>query len=166
MEPLGPTSYEEALRHYLKNVEAFEKVGVDAYSLEAFHDLNEMKAAIAAVQKISHKAIFAHMGLQERMKSSFGHSIEEFVLMANEMNVDVIGFAGEVGPSGMLDGVEKLRPLTNKPISCLPNAGLPRYVNDQYIYLCNPDYIGKFAKRMIQGGAHIVGGHSGFTKNT
>ena len=161
LEPLGPTSYEEAIEYYLRNIEAFEKVGVDAYSLEAFHDLNEMKAAIVAIQKISRKAIFAHMGIQEQMRSSFGHSIEEFVLMTDQFNVDVIGFAGEVGPSGMLSGVEKLRPLTRKPISCLPNAGLPRYVNNQYIYLCNPDYIGKFAKRMIQAGAHIVGGHSG-----
>ena len=161
LEPLGPTSHEEAIGYYLRNVEVFEKIGVDAYSLEAFHDLNEMKAAIVAIQKISQKAIFAQMGLQERMRSSFGHSIEEFVLMMDQLNVDVMGFAGEIGPSGLLTGVEKLRPLTRKPISCLPNAGLPRYVNDEYIYLCNPDYIGKFAKRMIQAGAHIVGGHSG-----
>ena len=161
LEPLGPTSYKEAIEYYLKNVEVFEKASVDAYSLEAFHDLNEMKAAIVAIQKVSDKAIFAHMGIQERMRSSFGHSLEEFALITEQLNVDVIGFAGEVGPSGMLNGLERLRPLTKKPISCLPNAGLPRYVNDQYIYLCNPDYIGKFAKRMIQGGAQIVGGHSG-----
>jgi homocysteine S-methyltransferase len=61
----------------------------------------------------------------------------------------------------MLTALEQLRPLTTKPIMLLPNAGLPRYVNDQYIYLCNPDYIGKFAKRYVQAGANIVGGHSG-----
>ena len=82
-------------------------------------------------------------------------------MIADEFNADVIGLCGEVGPSGMLTAVEALRPLTEKPIMLLPNAGMPRYVNDQYIYLCSPDYMGKYAKRFVQAGANIIGGHCG-----
>ena len=93
-------------------------------------------------------------------KTAYGHTLQEFVDLSGEYNVDVIGLCGDVGPSGMLTALEILKPMTTKPIS-FPNAGLPRYVNDQYIYLCNPDYMGKFAKRYVQNGARFVGGHSG-----
>lgn len=161
LEPLGPTSVEEAEHFYAQNVQVFEKAGVDGYSLEGFHDLNELRAAIKAVKGHSEKPILAYIGIQENKKTTYGHTIEEFLTLVEEMGVEVLGFSGDVGPSGMLTALEMTRPLTSKPIGLLPNAGLPRYVNDQYIYLCNPDYMGKFAKRFVQAGANLVGGHSG-----
>ncbi|MCB0342162.1 MAG: bifunctional homocysteine S-methyltransferase/methylenetetrahydrofolate reductase [Pseudobdellovibrionaceae bacterium] len=161
IEPLGPTSTDEAEHFFSENVEVFEAAGVDGINLVGFHDLNELRAAIAATRKVTNKPLFAHIGIQENMKTSYGATIPEFLKLADELGVDVVGFAGEVGPSGMLTALQKARPHTKKPISLLPNAGLPRYVNDQYIYLTNPDYVGKYAKRFIQAGANIVGGHSG-----
>ncbi len=161
VEPLGPTSLVEAEDMFSENVKAFETTEVDAIALNGFHDLNELRAAIAAVRKNSKLPLFVSIGVQENLKTSQGHKIDEFAKLADEANVDALGICGEVGPSGMLTALEKLRPLTNKPIYLLPNAGLPRYVNDQYIYLCNPDYIGKYAKRFVQAGANMVGGHCG-----
>lgn len=161
LEPLGPTSVEEAEDYYAKNVVEFERGEVDGYSLEGFHDLNELRSAIKAVRGHSKKPILAYIGIQENKKTTYGHTIEEFINLAEEFDIEVVGFSGDVGPSGMLTALEMTRPLTSKPIALLPNAGLPRYVNDQYIYLCNPDYMGKFAKRFVQAGANLVGGHSG-----
>lgn len=161
LEPLGPTSREEAEDLYSRNVEVFEKLAIDGYSLEGFHDLSELEAAILAIRAVSTKPILAFIGIQENKKTTYGHTIDEFLVLCEDNGVDVVGFSGDVGPSGMLTALEQTRPLTTKPIALLPNAGLPRYVNDQYIYLCNPDYMGKFAKRFIQAGANIVGGHSG-----
>jgi methionine synthase I (cobalamin-dependent)/5,10-methylenetetrahydrofolate reductase len=161
LEPLGPTSVEEAEDHYARNVAIFEKLAIDGYSLEGFHDLSELRAAIDAIRAQSSKPILAFVGIQENKKTTYGHTIEEFLQLCDETDVVVVGFSGDVGPSGMLTALELTRPLTTKPIALLPNAGLPRYVNDQYIYLCNPDYMGKFAKRFVQAGANIIGGHSG-----
>ncbi|MEZ4873228.1 MAG: bifunctional homocysteine S-methyltransferase/methylenetetrahydrofolate reductase [Bdellovibrionales bacterium] len=161
IEPLGPTSFNDAKNYFAQNVEVFEKAGADLISLVGFHDLKELEAAVTAVREFSQLPVMMHLAIQESMKSSYGHSIEELVAIADKYDVEVVGFSGEVGPSGMLTALQKLRPLTQRKISILPNAGLPRYVNDEYIYLCNPDYIGKYAKRFIQSGANLVGGHSG-----
>ncbi|MBX7231493.1 MAG: bifunctional homocysteine S-methyltransferase/methylenetetrahydrofolate reductase [Bdellovibrionales bacterium] len=161
LEPLGPTSFLEAVEFFSSTVMCFEKEKIDGYSLVGFHDLKELKAAIVAIQQHTQKPILAHMGIQDNQRTNYGHSLHEFVLAMEELDVSVIGLSGDVGPSGMLTALQTMRPLTKKRISLLPNAGFPRLINDQYIYMCNPDYIGKYTKRFIQAGVNIVGGHSG-----
>jgi homocysteine S-methyltransferase len=161
LEPLGPTSVGEAEDFFAEIARTLESSQVDGFTLQGFHDLKELKAAIVAIRRHSTKPIFAHVGIQDNQKTNYGHTLPEYVAQMHQLDVDVIGIAGEVGPSGMLTALQTIRPLTTKPISLMPNAGFPRYVNDQYIYLCNPDYIGKYAKRFVQAGANIVGGHSG-----
>lgn len=161
LEPLGPTSLNDAKKYYKQNVQYFLDAGVDGFRLEAFHDLNELKAAIQACKELTDLPILAHVAIQESMKTSYGVTLSEFARLCETLEVDSVGVSGEVGPSGALTATKKLKQITNKPLSILPNAGLPRYINDQYIYMCNPDYMGKYAKRLFQAGAHIVGGHSG-----
>ena len=161
LEPLGPTSIDEAKELFAYNAKIFDETGLGAISLLNFHDLTELEAAIDGCRSASSLPIIASVALQEGLKTSFGHTIEEFARLMRRKDVEVVGFSGEIGPSGMLTAMEKIEPLVEKPVMILPNAGLPRYVNDQYIYLCNPDYMGKFAKRLVQAGARIVGGHSG-----
>lgn len=161
MEPLGPTSVVEAEGFFAEMAEVLEASGVDGFTLQGFHDFKELSAAIHAIRRFSSRPIMAHVGIQDNQKTNYGHSLTEYVALMHQLDVEVIGLAGEVGPSGMLTALNTIRPLTNKPISLMPNAGFPRYINDQYIYLCNPDYIGKYAKRFVQAGANIVGGHSG-----
>ena len=161
IEPLGPTSFDEAIKHYSANIKVFAEEQVDAIGFFGLHDLHELEAGIRAARQHCSLPIFCHIGIEENMKTPYGNSLQEFAKMAHQYEVDVIGFAGDIGPSGLLTATEKLSALTDIPISVLPNAGLPRYVNDQYIYLCNPDYIGKYAKRFVQAGAQIVGGHCG-----
>ncbi len=160
IEPLGPTSVAEATAFFKKNIDIFVKNDVDGIAINGLHDLNELRSALTAIEGID-LPVFVGLGVQENMRTSFGHTIDEFVRLCEEHNVTCVGICGEVGPSGMLTAIEHLRPLTKKPIYALPNAGLPRFVNDQYIYLCSPDYIGKFAKRFVQAGANMVGGHCG-----
>lgn len=161
LEPLGPTSEAEATDFFAEVAKALDEANVDGFTLQGFHDLKELRAAIVGIKRHSAKPVLAHIGIQDNQKTNYGHTLTEYVALMHELDVDVIGIAGEVGPSGMLTALQTMRTLTSKPISLMPNAGFPRYVNDQYIYLCNPDYIGKYAKRFVQAGANIVGGHSG-----
>ncbi len=161
VEPLGPTSFSKAMDYFKKTANAMEQAGVDGYSLVGFHDLKEMEAAIQAVRATSSRPLMIHMAIQESTKSSYGHTPRELSDLADKYDVEAVGFAGEVGPSGMLTALNQLRPLTKRKIALMPNAGLPRMINDEYIYLTNPDYLGKYAKRFVQAGANIIGGHSG-----
>jgi homocysteine S-methyltransferase len=165
IEPLGPTAIEEAFEFFKATAQVFEDTGVDGFSLECFHDLKELKTAITAIRAVSAKPILAHIAIQENLRTSYGHTLKEFAELMNTAGVDAIGISGEVGPSGVFSALEQLRSLTELPISLKPNAGLPQYVNDQYIYLCNPDYLAKYSKRFIQGGARIVGGNSGVSES-
>lgn len=161
VEPLGPTSIEETEQMFARNITALDSGGVDAIGIYAIHDFNELQAAIRMARKISQKPLIVATGVHDNLRTSYGHTLAEFVALDQKYNIEVLGLCGEVGPSGMLSAIEQLRKLTKKPLLALPNAGLPRYVNDQYIYLCSPDYLGKYAKRFIQAGANIVGGHCG-----
>src|SRR5207247_252117 len=53
--------------------------------------------------------------------------------------------------------------VTDRPISGVPNAGLPRYVGDRKIYRASPEYMASYARRMIEAGARLVGGCCGTT---
>ncbi|MCB0366422.1 MAG: bifunctional homocysteine S-methyltransferase/methylenetetrahydrofolate reductase [Bdellovibrionaceae bacterium] len=161
IEPFGPTAYLEAVELYEEAARILDEAGVDGFTIEGFHNLKNLEAALVGVRKFSDKPVFVHLSINEDMRSSYGNTPEALVQVAEDFDADVVGFCGEVGPSGMLTALERVRKLTDKPISLRPNAGLPKYVNDQWIYLCNPDYLAKFAKRYIQGGARFVGGHCG-----
>jgi homocysteine S-methyltransferase len=45
----------------------------------------------------------------------------------------------------------------------MPNAGLPRRVDERLIYIATPEYFGLFARRMFKLGAALVGGCCGTT---
>src|SRR5439155_663282 len=82
---------------------------------------------------------------------------------ASVVGADVIGVNCSVGPAGVLEAVEKMVKVTDRPISGVPNAGLPRDVGDRKIYLASPEYMASYARRMIEAGARFVGGCCGTT---
>src|SRR5579875_2921183 len=77
--------------------------------------------------------------------------------------VDVIGVNCSAGPKVALETVEKMVPLTTKPLSAMPNAGLPATVEGRNIYLCSPEYMAEYARRFLQVGVHVIGGCCGTT---
>src|SRR3989475_1047703 len=63
----------------------------------------------------------------------------------------------------VLEAVERIVKATDRPISAVPNAGLPKDVGDPQIYLASPEYMASYARRMIEAGARFVGGCCGTT---
>jgi homocysteine S-methyltransferase len=63
----------------------------------------------------------------------------------------------------MLDAIERMAAVTDRPLSAQPNAGLPRDVGDRKMYLASPDYMARYARRFIEAGARFVGGCCGTT---
>jgi len=61
----------------------------------------------------------------------------------------------------MLETIEKMVAWTTKPLSAIPNAGLPTTVEGRNIYLCSPEYMAQYARRLLQTGVRIVGGCCG-----
>src|ERR1700685_2555367 len=53
LEPLGPTSFEEARAIFREQIEALVEAGVDLLILETFRDSNEIREAIFAAREVA-----------------------------------------------------------------------------------------------------------------
>jgi homocysteine S-methyltransferase len=91
----------------------------------------------------------------------YGTDPETFTKQLAAWGADVIGVNCSVGPAGLLEAVEKMVRATDRPVSAVPNAGLPKDVGDRKIYLASPEYMASYARRMIEAGARFVGGCCG-----
>jgi homocysteine S-methyltransferase len=163
IEPFGPTSRAEAEAYYGRQVEGLLAGGVDGFILETFSDVDELHAALRAVRARSPLPVIAQMTIAESGKTAYGTDVETIAARLTAMEADVIGLNCAVGPAGMLDGIERMAAVTDRPLSVQPNAGLPRDVGDRKIYLASPEYMARYARRFIEAGARFVGGCCGTT---
>ena len=163
LEPLGPTSFDEAREMYKEQVEALLEGGVDLFILETFSELPLIEQAIRAVRELSDLPIIAQMTIQMDGKTLYGDTPEHFTQKLDELGVDVIGLNCGMGPNHLLNALEKMRAVTDKPLSAQPNAGLPRDVQGRQFYMGSPEYMAEFSRRFVQVGAKFVGGCCGTT---
>jgi homocysteine S-methyltransferase len=163
IEPFGPTSKDEARAAFGRQVAGLLEGGVDGFVLETFADTDEIHEALRAIREKSDLPVVAQMTIGEDGNTLYGTSPETFTRLLSEWGADVVGVNCSVGPAAMLDAVERMAKVTNKPISAQPNAGLPKAVGDRKIYLASPEYMAEYAKRMIEAGARFVGGCCGTT---
>ena len=161
IEPLGPTSREEAQEFYHRQIDGLVEGGVDGFVLETFSDLNEMEQAFKAVRSRSSLPVICQVTVGDNACTSYGTSPEDVATEVAAWGADVIGLNCSVGPAVMLDAVERMAEVTDLPLSAQPNAGLPRAVGDRKIYLASPEYMAQYARRMIEAGARFVGGCCG-----
>src|ERR687894_2946239 len=163
IEPYGPTSFDEAKEMFRAQAEALLEGGVDLFVLETFSDISEMRQALAAVRELCDLPVVAQMTIQMDGNTLFGTTPEVFTARLDEWGADVIGLNCGVGPAIILTAVEKMRGVTTKRLSAQPNAGLPRDVQGRQLYMGSPEYMAKYAKRLIQAGVKFVGGCCGTT---
>lgn len=163
IEPYGPTSFDEAKEMYKEQVAGLLEGGVDLFVLETFSELPAIAQAIKAVKELCDLPIVAQMTIQMDGKTTFGTTSEIFTAQLDALGVEVIGLNCGVGPTHVLSSLEKMRDVTEKPLSAQPNAGLPRDVQGRQFYMGSPEYMATFAKRFVQAGAKFVGGCCGTT---
>jgi homocysteine S-methyltransferase len=163
IEPYGPTSFEEAKEMFKAQAAALLEGGVDLFVLETFSDISEMREALRAVHELCDLPVIAQMTIQMDGNTLFGTTPEVLAARLDEWGADVIGLNCGVGPAIVLSAIEKMRAVTRKKLSAQPNAGLPRDVQGRQFYMCSPEYMAKYAKRLIQSGVKFIGGCCGTT---
>jgi homocysteine S-methyltransferase len=164
IEPYGPTSLEEARIFFREQAEGLLEGGADFILLETFSDLEEIRQAMLAVREVDANApIVAQMTIQEDGNTAFGTAPEQLTVRLVEWGADAVGLNCSVGPAGILAAIESMAAVTDHKLSAQPNAGLPREIAGRKMYMASPDYMAKFAKRLIQSGAKLVGGCCGTT---
>lgn len=163
IEPYGPTSLDEACEIFREQVEGLLEGGVDLIVLETFGDLLEMQQAIRAVRSFGDTPIVAQMVIKEDGFTPLGTDAALFAERLGEWGADVVGMNCSVGPHAMLDAVDRLLAVTDRPISTQPNAGLPREVDGRTMYMASPEYMAEYAGRLIRKGVRFIGGCCGTT---
>lgn len=164
IEPLGPTSLEEARDYFGRQVDGLLEGGVDGFILETFSDLAELEQAFRAVRSRCDLPVMAQVTVEgDDCKTATGASARQAARAVEEWGADAVGLNCSVGPAVVLDGLERMAEATPLPLSAQPNAGLPRAVGDRKMYLTRPDYTAQYARRLIGAGARFVGGCCGTT---
>jgi homocysteine S-methyltransferase len=163
LEPFGETGADEAEAAFQRQVRGLLDGGVDGFILETFSDVNELAAALRAVRAVSDLPVMAQMTIGTDGRTAYGTEPRIFGPELEALGADVIGVNCSVGPQGVLEAVEQLAQVVDRPLSAQPNAGLPRDVGDRKIYMASPEYMASYARRMVEAGARFVGGCCGTT---
>lgn len=163
IEPYGPTSVEEARAIFKEQAKALIDAGVDLIVLETFSDVAEIHEALLAVRSVAELPVVAQMTIQGDGNTTYGTSPEIFTGRLDQWGADVIGLNCSVGPHTMLEAIERMRGVTTRKLSAQPNGGLPRQVDGRLFYMASPEYMAKYAKRLIQAGVKFIGGCCGTT---
>ena len=132
--------------------------------LETFGYLEELHQAILAAREAAPQAqVVAQVTIDEDGNCLDGASPETFAAKLDEWGADVIGCNCSVGPVAMLEAIERIRRITERPLSAQPNAGIPRSIEGRNIYLCSPEYMASYARKFVNAGVGLVGGCCGTT---
>jgi homocysteine S-methyltransferase len=163
IEPFGPTSRDEARDYFARAAHGLAEGLVDGFILETFGDLEEVHQALLAARATADLPIIAQMTVGEDGGTALGTDAETLARALTEWGADVVGLNCSTGPAMMLDAIERMAQVTDRPLSAQPNAGLPRSVGDRRIYLSSPEYMANYARRLIAAGVTFIGGCCGTT---
>jgi methionine synthase / methylenetetrahydrofolate reductase (NADH) len=170
LEPLGKVGLDEARAAFAEQIRALVEggpgVGADLLAIETMTSLAEAEQAILAARSVAPKVpVVVMMTVDEEGNCLDGSSAETAAVKLTEWGADAIGCNCSAGPATVLSVIERMRPVTGKPLAAMPNAGIPRAVEGRTIYLTSPEYMASFTRKLVKAGASIVGGCCGTTPN-
>jgi len=164
LAPLGSIEPDEAQATFQEQAEGLLEGGVDAFVVETFSDLVEMRLAVTAIRSITDLPIVTQVAFTDDGITFLGRSAAEVVRALHALPVEAVGANCSVGSSVLYDILEQMLPEAGGlPVVIQPNAGLPSRVGERLIYLSSPTYMADYAARMITAGARMVGGCCGTT---
>jgi homocysteine S-methyltransferase len=163
LEPWGEISLEKVFDAFKEQAGYLNRAGVDLFIIETIQDIREMEQAIKAIRSISDLPVVAMMTVGEDGKTRYGLDLEDITGKLLRSEATVIGLNCTVGPKPMLDFVEHMIQVSDKPICIMPNAGRPQYTDGRMIYLSTPEYFSVYTKRFIDKGVRMLGGCCGTT---
>lgn len=149
---------------FSEQISALVEAKPDAIILETFTNIEEMHVAYQAARAISSLPIIAQVSLKHIGEGEFEGLLPEYAAMAiDHWGADVIGVNCCDGPQGVFEAIKRMAEITDRPLSAMPNAGLPQMVQGRLLYLASPEYMAEYARRYAQLGVSLIGGCCGTT---
>jgi 5-methyltetrahydrofolate--homocysteine methyltransferase len=167
---LGAITFGELSENYYAQAKALVEGGVDVLLVETSQDILEVKAAVAAFERL-----FAEIGRRVPIQTQItldtsgrmllGTDVASALTTLEALHVDVIGLNCSTGPEHMREPVRYLSEHATRPISVIPNAGLPLNTGTgDAVYPLEPAPLAAALSAFVRDfGVRIVGGCCGTT---
>jgi len=166
---LSKITFEELVDVFREQAVGLIQGGVDVLLIETSQDLLEAKAAIFGVQRAFAETqqcipLQVQVTLDTSGRMLLGTEIGAALTMLEHLTVDVIGLNCSTGPEHMRVPIQYLGEFSSRPVSCIPNAGLPLNVDGQAVYPLPPEEFARDLTQFVdQFGVSVVGGCCGTT---
>jgi len=165
---LSNTTFAELEENYYTQAKYLVEGGVDVLLVETAQDILEVKAAVAGFERLFGEIgrrvpVQAQVTLDTSGRMLLGTDIASAMTTLEALPIDVIGLNCSTGPEHMREPIRYLASNSLRPVSCIPNAGLPLNTGTgDAVYPLEPepmaDMLGQFVEEF---GVRVVGGCCG-----
>src|SRR5689334_3646360 len=165
---LSNIRFEQLAETYYLQAKYLVEGGVDVLLVETAQDILEVKAALTGFERLFAELgrrvpVQAQVTLDTSGRMLLGTDIASALTTLEAVRGDVIGLKCSTGPEHMREPIRYLTSNALRPISCIPNAGLPLNTGTgDAVYPLEPapmaEMLGEFVEKF---GVRIVGGCCG-----
>ncbi len=164
MAPMGKLTFEAAKEAFKTQALALAAGGVDLIWIETMSDLNEIKAAIEAVQAVCDLPVAATMTFDTHGRTMMGVKPEQMIAALADYDLIALGGNCGNGPDEIEAVITKMRAAApDQFLIAKANAGLPKMVNGEICFDGTPEIMASYAQRVKACGANLIGGCCGNT---
>lgn len=166
---LGQHRFQEVVDLFIDQVRGLIDGGSDVLIVETVQDILELKAAVHAILRVREETgkfvpIHASITLDTSERMLLGTDIAAALAILEHLPVDLIGLNCSVGPEHMREPARYLGEHSTRPVSIIPNAGIPINVNGLAVFPLEPEPMAAGLREMVESfGVGIVGGCCGST---
>ena len=167
---LSDTTFNELSEQYYEQAKYLVEGGVDLLLIETAQDILEVKAALAGFERLFEEIgrrvpVQAQVTLDTSGRMLLGTDIASAMTTLESLRVDVLGLNCSTGPEHMREPIRFLTEHATRPVSCIPNAGLPLNTGTgDAVYPLEPEPMATMLAEFVRDfGVRIVGGCCGTT---
>jgi len=166
MEPLGEATFDEIYDAFAQQAEALSLENPDAFLLETFTDIAELRAAVLACKEVASEIpVIASItcNAEGHMELS-GTDPATAAIILEAVGADAVGINCGLGPEQFGPLLEQMVSATRLPVIAQPNAGIP-FLDErgETIFPGTDDEMGAFAIAAREIGVAAVGSCCGST---
>src|SRR5688500_8142587 len=167
---LSAITYDELSEQFYEQAKYLVEGGVDVLLVETAQDILEVKAALAGFERLfselGHRVpVQAQVTLDTSGRRLLGTDIASSMTTLESLRVDVLGLHCSTGPEHMREPIRYLTEHATRPVSGIPNAGLPLNTRTgAAVYPLEPEPMATMLAEFVRDfGVGIVGGCCGST---
>jgi len=165
---LSNITFDELAAIFYEQAQGLVEGGVDLLLIETSQDILEVRAVVHGIMRYFADSgqripIQAQITLDTNARMLMGTDIASALTTLDALPIDVIGLNCSTGPEHMRTPIKFLVENSTKPISVLPNAGLPINVDGEAVYPMLPEPMAHELAEFVDWGVNVVGGCCGTT---